>query len=401
MNETPRNIIALIPARGGSKGIPRKNLRMMAGKPLLAYTIEQALRAPSISRVIVSTDDAEIKAVAQHYGAEVIDRPAAISGDAATSESALLHGLDTLREAEGYEPDLVVFLQATSPLRQPDDIEQAIATLYREDADSLLSGCSVHGLVWRSSQDALSSLSYDYRNRQRRQDSPHDFMENGSIYLFKPWVLREHNNRLGGRIALYRMHPLDSFQIDEPDDIDLIERLMAVQRPAAPDVLFAHIDLLVLDFDGVLTDNRVLVHQDGTEAVWCHRGDGWGIARLREAGIEVMVISTEENPVVAARCRKLNIPCVHGVNDKLSVLRKLAQDRGLAAGRIAYVGNDVNDLSCLQWVGLPCVVADAMPEVKRVARYITTKRGGEGAVREVADCILRTKATISLATNPL
>lgn len=122
-------ILTIIPARGGSKGIPRKNARPLAGKPLIAHTIEHAWQARSVSRVVVSTDYPEIAAVAQRYGAKVVWRPAEISGDTATSESALLHVLNYLRDREGYEPDLVVSLQATSPLRQPDDIQNTIETL--------------------------------------------------------------------------------------------------------------------------------------------------------------------------------------------------------------------------------------------------------------------------------
>lgn len=148
------------------------------------------------------------------------------------------------------------------------------------------------------------------------------------------------------------------------------------------------IQLLVLDFDGVMTDNRVLVDEGGHEAVWVHRGDGWGIARLREAGLPVVVISTETNPVVAARCRKLQIDSIQGCDDKLAALQQLASERNIDRGSIAYVGNDVNDLDCLKWVGFPIAVADAESEVLAVTKRITSKAGGWGAVREVADWIL-------------
>lgn len=384
-------IVAIIPARGGSKGIPRKNIQPVAGKSLLAYTIEHALQTPAITRLIVSTDDPEIAAVAQQYGAEVVWRPAEISGDTATSESALLHALDHLRDTEGYEPELMVFLQATSPLRQPDGIQNAIETLQREQADSLFSACPVHGFIWRRDGEQLSSLTYDYRHRPRRQDAPEDLIENGSIYVFKPWVLRQFNNRLGGKIAVYRMNVLDSFQVDEPADLELMEHLLALRRPRPKSPDLAAVRLLVLDFDGVMTDNRVLVDQNGTEAVWCHRGDGWGIARLKEAGVEVLVLSTETNPVVAARCRKLGIECIQGCDDKLSTLKAMVQQRSLGSEQVAYVGNDVNDLHCMRWVGVPIAVADAIPEVRAVSRLVTIRTGGQGAVREVCDLILSQK----------
>lgn len=387
----PSEILALIPARGGSKGIPRKNILPLAGKPLLAHTIKQALDTPVITRTVVSTNDDEIAVVAQQYGAEVVWRPEEISGDKATSESALLHTLDYLRDTEGYQPDLVVFLQATSPMRRPDDIQNAIDTFQCENADSLLSVMPFHGFLWRKEAEGVRSLSFDYRNRPMRQDAPEDYVENGSIYIFKPEILRQNNNRLGGKIAIYPMRALDSFQIDEPDDLRLIEQLMTAQPRSIP--ILHDIELLVLDFDGVLTDNRVLVDQDGCEAVMAHRGDGWGIARLQEAGVEVVVISTETNPVVAARCRKLKIDYIQSENNKIAALQRLAQERQLSPTNIAFVGNDVNDLDCLKWVGTPIVVADAMPEVLSVAAYITETRGGYGAVREVADAILRGRVT--------
>jgi len=387
--------LAIIPARGGSKGIPRKNIRLLNGKPLIAHTIEQARQTPAISRVVVSTDDAEIGAVAQQYGAEVVWRPAEISGDTASSESALLHVLDHLAQTEGYEPELVVFLQATSPLRRPDDIQNAITALEREQADSLFSACRYEGHIWQV-KDGVLLPTHDYQHRQRRQDKPEELTENGSIYVLKPWVLREFNNRLGGKIAVYRMHVLDSFQVDEPADLEMLAQLMRIRlSPVSSSNLsgLAQVRLLVLDFDGVLTDNRVLVGEDGREAVWCDRGDGWGIARLKEAGIEIVVLSTETNPVVEMRSRKLGVECFQGCADKLVMLQDIAQQRGLTPGQIAYVGNDVNDLACLRWVGCPIAVADAVSAVRTEAQLITTRAGGQGAVREIADWLLSVKGS--------
>lgn len=384
--------VVVIPARGGSKGIPHKNIVSLSGKPLIAYSIEQARATSEITRIIVSTDDAIIAEVAQQYGAEVVWRPAEISDDKSSSESALLHVLNFLRDTKHYEPDLVVFLQATSPMRRPDDIQNALDTLKREEADSLLSVTPFHGFLWRKTSEGIDSFSYDYRSRQMRQDAPEDFVENGSIYIFKPDILRTHHNRLGGKIAVYPMRSLDSFQIDDPQDITLIERLMEPQSAHPPSL--SAVQLLVLDFDGVLTDNRVLVDEEGHESVMAHRGDGWGIARLKDAGIEVIVLSTETNPVVAARCRKLKIDCVQGQNNKLVALQQIASERGLMPRQIAYVGNDVNDIGCMQWAGSPIAVADAMPEVIRCAGWVTKALGGYGAVREVADALLRQESAL-------
>jgi N-acylneuraminate cytidylyltransferase len=219
-------VLVTIPARGGSKGIPHKNLRPLAGKPLLAHTIEPALRASTVDRVVVSTDDSQIADVALAAGAEVVRRPAEISGDAASSESALLHALDYLLETEGYEPNLVVFLQATAPLRQPGDIDRAVRQLLAEDADSLLSVVRTHTWLWRVVEGRPQSFNYDYRQRLRRQDRPAEYSENGSIYVFKPWVLRRFNNRLGGKIAFYEMGPWSDVDIDTLEDLELAEWIL-------------------------------------------------------------------------------------------------------------------------------------------------------------------------------
>ncbi len=384
-----RRILALIPARGGSKGIPGKNLATLGGKPLLAHTIEQARATPAIDRVAVSTDDDAIARCAERYGAEIIRRPAPLASDTASSETALAHALDELEDRDGYQPALVVFLQATSPLRRDHDIQDAIRTLDDDHADSLFSACPTHGFVWRHRDGDLDSLSYDFRHRSRRQDIGEDLIENGSIYVFKPHVLRRLDNRLGGKIAVYRMHPLDSFQIDEPADLELAEQLLPLRGGARRMPDLSSIRLLVLDFDGVLTDNRVIVHQDGGEAVRCDRSDGLGIEHLRAAGkVEIVVLSRETNPVVAARCRKLGLRCAQGQDDKLPKLENMAAEHGLDASQIAYVGNDVNDLEAMAWCGVAIAVADSYPEVLHAADFVTHRPGGGGAVREICDLLL-------------
>jgi len=163
-------IDAIIPARGGSKGIPGKNLIEVCGKPLIAYTIEDALSTTEISEVIVSTDSSEIAGFSENSGATVIRRPPELSGDTASAESALLHSLDIMKERRGHDPGLVVFLQATSPLRPPGAISEAIQTLSREGADSLFSASPVHGFVWRMDPDGPVPINYDHGSRPRRQD---------------------------------------------------------------------------------------------------------------------------------------------------------------------------------------------------------------------------------------
>lgn len=225
--------LAIIPARGGSKGVTRKNVRPLAGRPLLVHTIEQALAAERVGRVIVSTDDAEIERVAEAHGAEVIERPAELADDDAPSESALVHVLDQLAEREGYRPELVVFLQCTSPIRDAADIDRAICQLLEEGADSLLSAVPFHGFTWRRGSTGAEPLNYDHRQRPRRQDRKGEYLENGSIYVFKRSILRRHGNRLGGKIALYEMDPASAVDIDRLEDFDICEALLRARAARA------------------------------------------------------------------------------------------------------------------------------------------------------------------------
>ena len=149
------------------------------------------------------------------------------------------------------------------------------------------------------------------------------------------------------------------------------------------------VTFVVFDFDGVFTDNRVLVDQDGKEAVFCSRADGLGLQALRRLGVGSLVLSTETNPVVSARAKKLGIECVQGLGDtKWDALRQIFADRTLSAAEVAYVGNDINDLDCLRNVGVSICVADAYPDALAVARYVTERPGGMGAVREVCDLVV-------------
>lgn len=219
--------VAVIPARGGSKGLPKKNLVELCGKPLLAWSVIQAKAAESVDSVWVSSDSEEILEVAVAYGAGTIQRPDRISGDQATSESAWLHAMDWLEE-EGISLDRVVAMQATSPLREPHDLDEALQAFETEAYDSLLSVTEIDDFfMWALDSDGQpKSINYDYRNRQRRQVIEKRYLENGSFYIFRPSILREHNNRLGGRIGMHVMAKHKMFQIDTAEDLRLCAAIM-------------------------------------------------------------------------------------------------------------------------------------------------------------------------------
>jgi CMP-N,N'-diacetyllegionaminic acid synthase len=222
-------VVAVIPARGGSKGIPSKNIADFCGKPLVVWSIEQALTAARIDEVWVSSDSDLILDVAARAGAFPLKRPDDLSGDAATSESCWLHAIDAIDARGGEAITTLVAPQCTSPVREAADFDGALEQFEREQLDSLFSASLVPDFnIWRvrPSDGRLDSFTYDYRDRGRRQIKPQQYLENGSFWITDPALLRRENNRLGGRIGVYPMEFWKSFQIDESDDLRFCAALM-------------------------------------------------------------------------------------------------------------------------------------------------------------------------------
>ena len=221
------NIVAIILARGGSKGIPGKNIIEFCGKPLIVWTIEQMQQARGISSIWVSSDSEEIHSISQTYNAEIIHRPADLSSDVATSESGWLHALDYIENKVGCV-DIVVAPQITSPLREPVDIERGLRDFQEQKCDSMFSCSLAEDLFfWEKMPDGvLRSVNYDYKNRKCRQDISKQYIENGSFYIFRPEILRQCNNRFGGKIGVTQMEFWKMFEIDSIEDLKMCEALM-------------------------------------------------------------------------------------------------------------------------------------------------------------------------------
>jgi N-acylneuraminate cytidylyltransferase len=384
------NTIALIPARGGSKGIPGKNIRPLCGKPLIGWTIEAALKSKYVDRVVVSTDDPGIANAASSFGADVVIRPAEISGDMASSEAALLHTLTYIEREEGYRPEIIVFLQCTSPLTIHEDIDGTVEALLSEHADSALAVTPFHYFLWRKNEHGKSiEINHDKRKRPLRQDRDLQFLETGAVYVMKAEGFIRAKHRFFGKTAMYVMPPERSLEIDEPIDLKIAEVFLREQMQKDKFSLLPNpVAALVLDFDGVFTDNRVVVAQDGKEAVVCDRSDGLGISQLKRKGLPILVISTEKNPVIEARCRKLSLSFQQDLINKAEALRKYLDSEVIDAKEVVYLGNDVNDLECMRMVRCAVAVADAHPAVLAEADIILERPGGSGAIRELSDMIL-------------
>lgn len=213
-------VLAIIPARGKSKGIPQKNLQIVAGHPLVAWSIKAAKGSAHINRIVVSTDDQSIAETALYYGAEVVDRPDEISGDEASSESALLHVLETLQNREGYESDLVVFLQCTSPLTITVDIDKCIDKFIRENGDTATTVTDFHYFLWRETSDGnAEGINHEKTIRERRQDRAPQYLETGAVYLMKTRGFLQHKHRFFGKTILSVMPPSRVLEIDNPSDL--------------------------------------------------------------------------------------------------------------------------------------------------------------------------------------
>ena len=401
-------ILAIIPARGGSKGIPRKNIRPFAGHPLIAYSIAAGLQAHSVTRVIVSTDDDEIASVARQYGAETpFVRPAEFAQDQTTDLPVILHALRWLEQNESFRPEVVVQLRPTSPIRPVDCVDQAVQLLLEHASVDSVRGVVVSGQdphkMWRISPEGhmlpllpVEGVAEPYN--APRQNLPRTYWQTGHIDAIRTSMVFEKNSLSGDVIWPLVLDSRYTVDIDTLDDWQRAELLVNQARytgsldmvypGSRPRPLPEQVQLVVFDFDGVMTDNRVWVDESGRELVAASREDGMGVSLLRKNGIAAWVLSTETNPVVTARCRKLDLPVYQSVADKGVALCNLLAERNIDPQGVVYLGNDVNDIPCFPQVGCAVVVADAHPEARRQADLVLSRPGGFGAVRELCDLLV-------------
>lgn len=406
---TQPTVLAVIPARGGSKGVPAKNLAQVGGVPLVVRAVRACLASAEVTDVIVTTDAPAVAEAARAAGESLgeaarvhcVQRPEAIAGDTATSEAAVLHALDTYEAEHGRTVDVVLLVQCTSPFVAREDIDGVAAAVARDGADTAVTVAPFHGFLWRDGsavEDHNYGVNHDKAVRPRRQDRPEDLLETGAAYAMDAAGFRTHRHRFFGHTALVRTDPARVLEIDDPHDLARARALAPLLDPA-PLPTREDIDAVVLDFDGTQTDDRVLIDADGRETVAVHRGDGLGIAALRKSGLPLLILSTEQNPVVAARAHKLRVPVLHGIDRKDLALKQWCEEQSIAPERVLYVGNDVNDLPCFALAGWPVAVASAHDSVRAAARAVTTTPGGFGAIREIAAWLLGPTLTTTPTDN--
>jgi len=400
-------ILAVIPARGGSKGIPRKNIKLFAGYPLIAWSIAAAKQSELVTRVIVSTDDEEIAAVARECGAEApFLRPTEISQDQTTDLPVFDHALKWLEDVEGYHPEIVLQLRPTSPIRPRTMVDDSIRILLEHsDADC------VRGVVpaaqnpykmWRFNGEArplnplLKVDGIDEPYNAPRQILPPVYWQTGHIDAIRVSTISQKRSLTGDVIYPLVIDPRYTVDIDTLADWAKYEALVYSGLEMVSPGNFrrrmpAIIKMIICDFDGVVTDNFVITDQNGNESVSASRSDSMYVKKLREMGVEMMILSSEPNPVVMARAKKMGVEAIHnvGMQDKGRVMREVLEQKKIKAENVIYIGNDLNDLPCFEIAGWSVAVADAYPEVIRAADYVLTKTGGHGAIRELCEIVLK------------
>lgn len=386
--------VAFIPVRGGSKSIPLKNIKPICGKPLVYWTIEAACGCKYIDKVYVATDSNVIKEVVESFKVnlaidmyskvEVIGRSAQSASDTATTEFAMLEF------AANYYFDNIVLIQATSPLLTSGDLERGFETYAEEGTDSVLSVVPQKRFHWKKDENGFAHpTNYDVFCRPRRQEFCGYLVENGAFYITSKTALIKSQNRVSGNIKAIEMSEDAFFEIDEPSDWVIIEALMK-KKGAVSHKDIPNIKMFLTDCDGCLTDGGMYYSEQGDELKKFNTRDGMGFKLLHQRGIITGIITSENVDLNRRRAEKLKLDILEaGCKDKLASVEKNCRRRGISLENVVYIGDDINDIEVIKAVGYGCCPFDAVPEVKAVADYITTAKGGEGVIREVIQHIIR------------
>ncbi|KAL7857891.1 hypothetical protein AOLI_G00179930 [Acnodon oligacanthus] len=394
------HIAAVILARGGSKGIPLKNIKKLAGVPLIGWVLRAAVDSEVFDSVWVSTDHDEIERVARKFGARVHRRSAEVSKDTSTS-------LETLQEFSRLNPDVDVIcnIQATSPCLHPQHLKEAVEKITKQGYESVFSVVRRHHFRWQEVKNGATSttaLNLNPARRPRRQDWDGELCENGSFYFATKELLGK-GLLQGGRTIYFEMQPEYSVDIDVDIDWPVAEHRVlrygyfGKHKPELP-------RLLLCNVSGCLTDGQVYMSAGAEEMLSINNTDLIGISMLKKEGMEVILISSSENPVPKPLADKLaqktDCKLMHLTEQKQMEVERLMKEKKLVWEEVAYLGNDVPDVDCLNLAGLSAVPLDAPMVALHAAKYTCQKPAGRGAVRDFIERILQLKERVSNEVGP-
>ncbi|GLB52048.1 acylneuraminate cytidylyltransferase [Neptunitalea chrysea] len=377
--------IGLIPIRKGSVGIPNKNKKKIVGRPLFTWVLKEAIFS-DLDEVYVFTDDSDVISFIEkeyHWTAKVkaLLRSDENASDTASTEAAMVE----FSEKINYDFDLLCLLQATSPFTLYSDIDACIQKIVADNYDAALTVVNTHRFTWGKEGTAYN---YNVFNRPRRQDFEGLLIENGAVYCTTAKAFKDSSNRISGTIATVEMAEESLTEIDSKSDWLIVEKLLAqrLKRNRTP----KKITHLVLDVDGVFTSGAITYTAEGEHTKEFDMRDGMGLEILREDNINVMVMTSENSPLVAARMKKLKIENVYlGVKDKYALIAHIIKENALELAEFAYMGDDVNDLANLCSVGWALVPNNATERVKPYADVLINADSGNGAIREACEWIIR------------
>lgn len=374
--------IGFIPLRKDSKGIVGKNKRKMVGRPLYTWVLGEALYS-ELDTVYVYTDDQSIIdfiSKEYHYTTKIkaLLRSDESATDTASTEFAMLEFAEKIK----YDFDIFCLLQATSPFTTSQDINSCLKEI-EKGKDSALTVVNTHRFLWNADGTAIN---YKHTKRPRRQDFEGLLIENGAVYTCTKDVLQDYKNRLGRNVGVVKM-PEDSLhEIDTETDWIVVENLLIERQKQLKKA--EKITHLVLDVDGVFTDGTITYTKDGEHTKSFDMRDGMGLEILRQFGVEVMIMTSEQSELVAKRMQKLQIKQVFlGVKDKYTLLKTLSIEQYFSLNNVAYVGDDVNDMANICSVGWSLTPQNAMVEIKTNADVVLSKPSGAGAIREACNFV--------------
>ena len=378
-------VVALIPARAGSKSIPNKNTMMIAGRPLIHWVLKSALESIIIDRVYVATDGERIRNSVLKISnpkLKIIDRSPGTATDTSSTESLMIEF------ANKVDFEHLILLQPTSPLTSTDDIDKAFNHYFETNSDSLLSLVRQKRFIWNVQNDLIKPVNYDHFNRPTRQNFNGFYVENGAIYITSKDALTLSGNRISGRIEYIEMDEKTYFELDEKDDIQIIESFLNRRKASSP----KNIKIFISDVDGVLTDSGMYYSEKGDELKKFNTRDGVEFKMLKRKGILTAIMTSEKTRLVKKRAEKLKIDILcQGVKDKLAKINEISIKYNIKPSEIAFIGDDINDTEVLKFVGISACPKDAIEQNLSIVNFVCSKNGGEGCVREFADYIIRTK----------
>lgn len=379
--------VAFIPVRGGSKSIPDKNIREIAGKPLVYWTAKAANDCDDIDIVYIATDSDRIRETVENFQLEkvvVIGRSQESASDTASTESAMLEF------AETYEFENIVLIQATSPLLISADLAGGFSLFYKENTDSVLSVVRQKRFQWETDEKGyIQPVNYDISHRPRRQEFSGFLVENGAFYITSRERLIRTKNRISGNIRAYEMNESTYYEVDEPGDWLIIEKQLEV-RIKNKEFKLPEIKMFLTDCDGCLTDGGMYYSENGDELKKFNTLDGMGFRLLQEKGILTGVITGEKRRLNHRRSEKLHLDILEeGIQNKLSIVEQLCEKYDISLQNVAFVGDDLNDLEVIKMVGFGCSVKNGVAMVKDAAMYVSSRTGGQGAVREIIEIIVQ------------